>query len=499
MKNYLLFDLDGTLTDPKVGICTSVQYSLASFGIEEPDIDKLTPFIGPPLKDSFMQFYNMDGQQADAAVAKYRERFQDTGLFENEVYEGIPEMLEALNSRGMFLAVASSKPTVFVERILEHFHIRKYFKAVVGSELDGTRVNKDEVVAEALRQLFGDNPIEKAKVYMIGDRRFDVEGARALGVESVGVTYGYGDMEELRKAKADYIVRSVGELKEFLLRGTEDPKRERGFRAIWPMIYSFLMFVLVRTIAISLVMNLYLLIAGQVPGFPLLLYDGEGKVAGITGDGSAIAHIVAFAAGAAVIAKTAKGMILKAAGDARLLHIRREPVQDYLLLGLATAGAMLGLNMLLELTGMTDNSAAYQALAEQQYSVSLWLGLFLYVLVAPFCEELLFRGIIYNNLKRISKPLAAMLVAAAVFGIYHGNSVQGAYGFCMACLIIYGYEYFGDFRVPLVMHGAVNLISYLLGNTALAVSWFVCWPVCVACLCLAAVGLFLLSRRRRVF
>ena len=200
MKKYLLFDLDGTLTDPKVGICTCVQYALSSFGIEEPDIDKLEPFIGPPLKDSFMQFYQMSEAQAEAAVAKYRERFSDVGLFENTLYEGVPHMLQALCGKGMFLAVASSKPTVFVERILEHFQIRKYFKVVVGSELDGRRVNKDEVVGEALRQLFGDKPVDKAQVYMIGDRRFDVEGAKAMGVESVGVTYGYGGMEELREA-----------------------------------------------------------------------------------------------------------------------------------------------------------------------------------------------------------------------------------------------------------------------------------------------------------
>ena len=215
MKKYLLFDLDGTLTDPKVGICTCVQYALSSFGIEEPDIDKLEPFIGPPLKDSFMQFYRMEEAQAEAAVAKYRERFQDVGLFENEIYDGVPQMLKDLSEKGLHLAVASSKPTVFVERILEHFGIRQYFQVVVGSELDGRRVNKDEVVDEALHQLFGSHPVQKDKVYMIGDRKFDVEGARALGVESVGVTYGYGGMEELKEAKADYIVQSVEELHFF--------------------------------------------------------------------------------------------------------------------------------------------------------------------------------------------------------------------------------------------------------------------------------------------
>ena len=145
MKKYLLFDLDGTLTDPKVGICTCVQYALSSFGIEEPDLDKLEPFIGPPLKDSFMKYYDMDEARAEAAIEKYRERFRDTGIFENKLYDGIPQMLNALNSQGMFMAVASSKPTEFVRRILDHFGIGKYFKVVVGSEMDGTRVQKEEI------------------------------------------------------------------------------------------------------------------------------------------------------------------------------------------------------------------------------------------------------------------------------------------------------------------------------------------------------------------
>ena len=227
MKKYLLFDLDGTLTDPKIGITTCVQYALHSFGIEEPDLDKLEPFIGPPLRDSFMEFYGFTAEQAEEAVAKYRERFQDTGLFENEVYDGIPEMLKTLQSKGYFLAVASSKPQVYVERILEHFDLKKYFSVVVGSELDGRRETKDQVVQETLRQLFGENPVDPAQVYMIGDRKFDVEGARALGVESVGVTYGYGSKEELKEAKADYIVQSVDELEKFLLRGSG------GSIAVW--------------------------------------------------------------------------------------------------------------------------------------------------------------------------------------------------------------------------------------------------------------------------
>lgn len=500
MKKYLLFDLDGTLTDPKVGICTCVQYALASFGIEEPDIEKLTPFIGPPLKDSFQEFYGFTDEQAAAAIEKYRERFQDVGLFENEIYAGVPEMLKSLNAKGMFLAVASSKPTVFVKRILEHFDIAKYFKVVVGSELDGTRTSKDEVVEEALRQLFGDQPVDKSAVYMIGDRKFDIEGAKAMGVESVGVSYGYGGMEELREAKADYIVRSVEELQRFLLRGTEESAgKGLTFQKIWQFGYPFLMFLLIRSIAVGIVAYLYLLIDGHFPGTGLLIYDEAGNPAGTTGNGSAIAQIIGFVAGAAVVWKSARKMIREAAEDAKLLHIRKEPAQSYLFLTVASVGMMLGLNMLMELTGMTNISAAYQRVSEQQYSAGLIPSLLLYVAAAPVAEELLFRGVIYNCFKRTLKPAAAMLAAAVFFGVYHGNSVQGIYGFCMACLIIYAYEYFGDFRVPVIMHALINLISYLLCNTELAVSGFVCWPVCIISLAVGAGAVLLMRRQRKVF
>ncbi|MBD5469285.1 MAG: HAD hydrolase-like protein [Lachnospiraceae bacterium] len=218
MISKLLFDLDGTLTDPKEGICKSVQYALHAFGIEEPDIDKLEPFIGPPLMDSFMEFYGMTKERAAEAVDKYRERFSVTGWSENIVYEGVPHMLKGLRDAGYVLAVASSKPTVFVERILTHFGLRDAFSVVVGSELDGRRTGKDEVIAEALRQLFAEQgSIRYEELLMIGDRKFDVEGAHALGIRCVGVTYGYAQPGELTEAQADFLAASPEKLLELLL------------------------------------------------------------------------------------------------------------------------------------------------------------------------------------------------------------------------------------------------------------------------------------------
>ena len=146
MSEIILFDLDGTLTDSAPGITRCVQYALRHFGIDEPDLKKLECFVGPPLKEMFMEYAGFSESQAEEAVAKYRERYTEKGIFENGVYEGIPELLQLCRDRGRVLGVASSKPQVFVEQILEHFDLRQYFEVVVGAELDGTRTDKAEVI-----------------------------------------------------------------------------------------------------------------------------------------------------------------------------------------------------------------------------------------------------------------------------------------------------------------------------------------------------------------
>lgn len=222
MYSCVIFDLDGTISDPKVGICTCVQYALQSFGIEEPDLDKLEPFIGPPLRDSFREFYGFDAGQAEAAVQKYRERFFVTGKFENVLYLGMGELLRDLWAAGVRLAVASSKPTVLVEEILRYFGIRQFFTVVVGSELDGTRDKKEEVTAEVCRQLAQLGLADRSGMVMVGDRKFDMEGARAIGVYSIGAGYGYAAAGELEAAGADIIVKDVESLRCVLFGGRQN-------------------------------------------------------------------------------------------------------------------------------------------------------------------------------------------------------------------------------------------------------------------------------------
>ena len=214
MITYLLFDLDGTLTNPQEGITKCVQHALRAFGIEEPDLEKLIPFIGPPLIQSFMEFYNMSEEDARKAVAVYRERFSTVGLFENFPYPGIADMLAELKAQGKILAVASSKPTIYVRRILEKFELAPYFDVIEGSNLDGTRVDKKEVIAEVLSQL--DNP-SADDLLMIGDRKFDVIGAREMGFGCVGVRFGFAAPDELEQSGAVYIADTVQDLHRYLL------------------------------------------------------------------------------------------------------------------------------------------------------------------------------------------------------------------------------------------------------------------------------------------
>ena len=215
MNQYktVLFDLDGTLTDPKVGITKSIQYALSEMGIIEPDLDALTPFIGPPLHVSFKELYGFNEHQTQQAIYHYRERFTEKGMFENHVYQGIPQLLNRLQRKGYQLAVATSKPTVFATTILKHFELNPYFDCIVGSNLDGTRSAKGEVIEEALRQL---HTVNRENCIMVGDRLHDILGAAQQHIDAIGVTYGYGSREELETAGAALIVNSVEELGNIL-------------------------------------------------------------------------------------------------------------------------------------------------------------------------------------------------------------------------------------------------------------------------------------------
>ncbi|MGF9965880.1 HAD family hydrolase [Bacillus rhizoplanae] len=212
MYTTFLFDLDGTLTDPKEGIVNSIIYALRKMGIDEQNNKKLLSFIGPPIQHSFASIYGMDEKQVAEAVRYYREYFQDKGMFENHVYEHIPNVLQDLKNVGKRLFVATSKPTTFAKQILEHFQLAHYFEEIVGSNLDGTRIAKTDIIQHILHTY---PDLEKEHVVMVGDREHDMIGAQQVGIDSIGVVYGYGSKEELVAAGATHSIEDVEHIKRF--------------------------------------------------------------------------------------------------------------------------------------------------------------------------------------------------------------------------------------------------------------------------------------------
>ncbi len=211
--DVILFDLDGTITDSKPGIVNSILYALKSFDMYEENLDKLDAFIGPPLTMSFKEFYGFNDDKAMLAVTKYREYYKDKGIYENTLYDGIAFTIETLYNNSKKLILATSKPTVFAKEVLKNHCIDQYFESINGSNLDGTRVDKTEVIEYTLRNI---KSIDKNKIIMVGDRKYDVMGAKKHHIDSVGVLYGYGSLDEITASAPTYIVKSPEELLSIL-------------------------------------------------------------------------------------------------------------------------------------------------------------------------------------------------------------------------------------------------------------------------------------------
>ena len=552
MFSYILFDLDGTLSDPKQGICGSVQYALKSFGIEEPDIDRLEPFIGPPLRDSFMKYYGFTPEQAEEAVAKYRERFSVTGKYENTLYPGIAPLLHDLVRAGAKLAIASSKPTVYVEDILVHFGIRQYFDIVVGSELDGTRDRKEEVVDEALRQLdekYGAKPCE---VVMVGDRCFDVEGAKAAGTRSVAVTYGYAQPGELEQAGADIIVRDVEGLRQVLMGGAgqnswqnagqntrtgergqippvgsssryrsnawhsagqssaagtwQNAEREAGQNAGQ---YSGMsgsnprydkMRDFWKAIGVSaLAMGTYYLVSIAISTGVLVMSMLMTPVLDVFGIGARentynlwmnLANALATAgAFAACFGIWHKQMNFKAKRSIDGLSL--------VPMAILAAASAVGMNGLLNLIELYRFSPTFQEISEIQFDTPVWLGIISYGILAPLGEEVVFRGVVYGQFKKVMKVPLAIVLSGLAFGLFHGNLVQAVYATVIGILLALVYELYGTLIAPMVFHGIANLFVYIMLDLTSFGGAFLTPAACIIFLALSAVSVVLMCKLQK--
>lgn len=510
MLKYILFDLDGTLTDSSEGITKSVQYGLKSIGIEVENLQELHRFIGPPLEYSFQEFYRLDGENIRQAIEKYRERYRSVGMYENTLYPGIAKMLADLKKRGRTLAVASSKPEVFVRQILKHFNITQYFDVIVGSGLDGSLPKKEDVIREALNQLFDGKEPAPEETAMVGDRNFDINGAKPFGIVSIGVEYGFAEPGELKEAKADYIVKTVKELHEFLLRGSEDvdaakmqeyeaakakndkkqqmeeKKKYSSFRKAVDILFPLFIYFLTYDIAGIVFSFLAGLIGRQIGGsFYQTMLDNPGTVNAVL---VGLSLLTAFAC----VFPMARREFF--AEDAN----RKVNAKQYVLMGIIAVSASLGLNILFTLLGISGMSARYNAVAAKQNAVYFGVGAILYGFLSPLVEETAFRGLVYNRMKQYFPVGIAMTASSVFFGAYHGNLVQGLYGFILGLVIAYLYELSGKWFVPVMIHGIANLCSFGL-------TWFpggkdrvFTLVNCVFFLTIAALGLLVIKNLKTI-
>lgn len=211
-KKYILFDLDGTITDSGEGIKNSIKYSLNKIGKEENRQEVLNSFIGPPLSDSYIKYYGVSKNEADELIKFYREYYTTKGIYENFLYDDIKIVIEKLKESGNIIILATSKPELFAKKVIEYHNLTKYFDFIAGATLDGKIGHKDEVI-----QFIIDNyKIDKENAYMIGDTKYDILAGNKLGLNTIGVTYGYGSLEDLKEAKANYIVNSPKEILDII-------------------------------------------------------------------------------------------------------------------------------------------------------------------------------------------------------------------------------------------------------------------------------------------
>lgn len=213
MFKYLLFDLDGTLTDSQEGLFKSFQYALAAYGIDEQNPENLKRFIGPPAHFAFCEFYNFNEEDAICAVEVFRERFSKKGIYENKLYPDVFDMLKNLKDNGKTIALATAKPEHFAKIVIDYFDIAQFFDCVVGAAME----NKDHSKVNIIKQVLDTLSVDLSEAVMIGDRKFDIEAAKICGIKTIGVEYGYAPKNELKQCGADFLVSSVKDLEALLL------------------------------------------------------------------------------------------------------------------------------------------------------------------------------------------------------------------------------------------------------------------------------------------
>lgn len=475
MWNTVLFDLDGTLSDSAPGITRCVQYALEKeFGIiRKPE--ELIEFVGPPLKEQFMLYTGCNDEMGERAVARYRERYRPVGIFENSLYPGIPELLLQLKNEGFRIALSSSKPEEFCHQILETFEIAQYFDVVCGSDMEGRHTDKAEIVEEVLHRLRMEN--RREEVVLVGDRKYDIIGARQRGVGTIGVSYGYGSREELELEWPDCIVDTVTELRNVLIgqaragrrnentantpAGIAERKRSDGglIYKVWRIVYPMLLHFAVVNITAVLVLVGCLMIrilTGDAPYDAFETIQSEMLI--LTGLGDAILIPIAWM----FYREDEKKRLSKGFRERILVHNTFE-ISEIVSVAIMVIGISCLMNLLIALIPIDD--VEYQKIAEEMFNNNgIVIQLVVIGILAPVSEELIFRGLIFRRSRDYVGFMWAAVCSGLFFGIYHGNLTQGIFAFFMGMLFAAIYEHFGTLWAPIVAHMANNIFATLENN-----------------------------------
>ncbi len=493
MWNTVLFDLDGTLTDSGEGITRSVQYALEKgFGIVVDDPEELRSFVGPPLREKFMSYAGLSREQAEEAIRLYRERYTEKGMFENSVYEGVRELLKALKQEHFTVALTSSKPEVYCRQILEHFDLLPYFDLVCGSELDGGRSEKSELIRTCLDRLGMTYRGEEAVI--VGDREYDIVGAKQTGIGSVGVTYGYGPREELEAVWPDVICDSAYEVRNVLIGQARDGGKAAGLVPYMKLRESDGSVVDLRRTGAALACD-------GSPFFRIwrclypLLVDFAGSTAL-----SYVCAVVIMALSRGKGGLTGSDVVVRYAvlvtliADAALLplfvtmHRRDEEMRRFYGAGAFRIPARIGFTVKsalfcaaaavlvsgpleLVVSFFSRGDTAFQEVEEMIASPGLLLQILAVGIVGPVMEEYLFRGILFRRLRDYVGMWWGVILSAVIFGIAHGNLTQGLFAGAFGIMLALLYEHYGTLRAPIAAHIANNvmtvLVSYFLGDIPL--------------------------------
>jgi phosphoglycolate phosphatase-like HAD superfamily hydrolase/membrane protease YdiL (CAAX protease family) len=474
MWNTVLFDLDGTLTDSGEGITKSVQYALEKeFGMQVP-LSDLRCFVGPPLKEQFMSFAGVSEEAAVRAVERYRERYRPKGIYENYLYDGIKTMLRQLHEEHFTLALTSSKPTMFCRQILRMFNIDEYFTAVVGSDMDGRRTDKYELIEETIREL-GMQDL-RDEIVMVGDRKYDCVGAASAGIDCIGVTYGFGSRQELEEEWPACIVDSPIELRNVLIgqarSGAEGPggssawgekSTEMAGRAIKPSVMPEdggvfrCIFSCVTPVAFAFIVSsvLYLSIIWGLQIFlPRIEFDNTFLVV-MTGVVDLI--LIPFLY---MMYRRDEQRRISYGRTERILEINAFGAAAILIVALFSIGfadtIQVPLGMLIhDEVGEEINASLFKDVGLVVQFISLCA-------IGPACEELIFRGLVYRRVRDLLGVWSAVFLSAVFFGVYHQNLTQGVFAFFFGILLAAVYEHYGTIWAAIAAHAANNLYAVIL-------------------------------------